>query len=198
MICVVFFMYRCNNIYTLGVILIEHQNMDQEIFKETVFILKDEMYRLAKNFVKSNDEAQDVVQDLMVKLWQTRDTLPNYSNLKAFVLRCVRNDCLNRLKHENVKQGFVQLQLHTQSNYNAETNNLKDEIVGFIRDLPEKQRLVIHMKDVEEYEIKEIAQILEMEENAVRVNLNRAREKIRVQITQLMEYEKRQIKRSLS
>ena len=55
--------------------------------------------------------------------------------------------------------------------------------------------MVIHLKDVEEYEVSEISEILEMEENAVRVNLMRARQKVKEQITQLMDYEQRQISR---
>ena len=64
-----------------------------------------------------------------------------------------------------------------------ETNNLKDYILKYINELPEKQRLVIHLKDVEEHEVSEIAEILEMEENAVRVNLMRARQKVKAQTT---------------
>ena len=55
--------------------------------------------------------------------------------------------------------------------------------------------MVIHLKDVEEYEVSEISEILEMEENAVRVNLMRARQKVKEQITQLMNYEQRQFSR---
>jgi RNA polymerase sigma-70 factor (ECF subfamily) len=76
-----------------------------------------------------------------------------------------------------------------------EVNNLKEKIINFINELPEKQKMVIHLKDVEEYEVSEISEILEMEENAVRVNLMRARQKVKEQITQLMNYEQRQISR---
>ena len=76
-----------------------------------------------------------------------------------------------------------------------EVNNLKEKIINFINELPEKQKMVIHLKDVEEYEVSEISEILEMEENAVRVNLMRARQKVKEQITQLMNYEQRQFSR---
>jgi RNA polymerase sigma-70 factor (ECF subfamily) len=55
--------------------------------------------------------------------------------------------------------------------------------------------MVIHLKDVEEYDVSEISEMLEMEENAVRVNLMRARQKVKEQISQLMSYEKRSITR---
>ncbi|WP_326981184.1 sigma-70 family RNA polymerase sigma factor [Chryseobacterium sp. MYb264] len=169
--------------------------MTQETFKSTVFILKNEMYRFAKRFVMSSDEAEDVVQDLMIKFWQKKEELEQFGNLKSYALKAVRNECLNRLKHHDVKQGFADLQLHRSELYSMEVNNLKEHIVGFINQLPEKQKLVIHLKDVEEYDVSEIAEMMEMEENAVRVNLMRARQKVKEQITQLMDYEQRQISR---
>lgn len=167
--------------------------MTHAIFKETVFCLKDEMYRFAKRFVLSSDEAEDVVQDLMMKFWQKKEELATFGNIKSYAMRSVKNECLNRLKHHDVKMGFADFQLHRSELYQMETNNMKDHILNFIRQLPEKQKAVIHLRDVEEYDISEIAETLDMEENAVRVNLMRARQKIKEQITQLMNYENRQI-----
>ena len=168
--------------------------MNQETFKNTVFVLKDEMYRFAKRFLVSSDEAQDLVQDLMMKFWQKKDELAGL-NIKSYALKCVKNECLNKLKHEIVKQNFADLQIHRSELYKMEVNNLKEKIINFINELPEKQKMVIHLKDVEEYEVSEISEILEMEENAVRVNLMRARQKVKEQITQLMNYEQRQFSR---
>ncbi len=166
--------------------------MNQETFKNTVFVLKDEMYRFAKRFLVSSDEAEDLVQDLMLKFWQKKDELVHL-NLKSYVLKCVKNECLNKLKHETVKQNFADFQLHRNELYKMETNNLKEKILEFINALPEKQKLVIHLKDVEEYEVSEISEILEIEENAVRVNLMRARQKVKEQIKNLLAFENRKI-----
>ena len=167
--------------------------MDQETFKKTVFVLKDKMFRFAKRFLQSTDESQDVVQDLMVKFWQMKEQLEQYSNLKSFAMKCVKNECLNRLKHTEVKMGFAQMEYGRKEYYSNEVNNLREHIIGFIDELPEKQRMVMHLKDVEEYDVHEISEIMEMEENAVRVNLMRARQKVKEQITQLMNYENRAI-----
>ncbi|MFY1048378.1 RNA polymerase sigma factor [Chryseobacterium sp. GP-SGM7] len=169
--------------------------MTHEIFKNTVFILRDEMFRFAKRFVMSSDEAEDIVQDLMIKFWQKKDELDQFGNFKSYALKSVRNECLNRLKHHDVKLGFADLQLHRSELYSMDVNNLKEQIIGFINLLPEKQKMVIHLKDVEEYDVSEISEMLEMEENAVRVNLMRARQKVKEQISQLMSYEQRQISR---
>ncbi len=167
--------------------------MTHETFKNTVFCLKDEMYRFAKRFVMSSDEAEDVVQDLMMKFRKKKEDLANFGNLKSYVLKSVKNECLNRLKHHDVKMGFADFQIHRSELYQIETNNLKEQILGFINGLPEKQKAVIHLKDVEEYDVPEISEILEMEENAVRVNLMRARTKIKEQIQKLMDFENKVI-----
>ena len=167
--------------------------MTHEIFKNTVFSLKDEMYRFAKRFVISSDEAEDVVQDLMMKFWQKKEELANFGNLKSYAMKSVKNECLNRLKHETVKLGFADFQKHRTEIHEVEANNLKEHIIGFINQLPEKQKAVIHLKDVEEYNVAEISEILEMAENAVRVNLMRARQKVKEQIQNLMDFENKMI-----
>ena len=167
--------------------------MTQENFKETVYILKDEMYRFAKKFLMSADEAEDLVMDLMMKFWQKKDELSVIENVKSFAMRSVKNECLNRLKHHEVKLGFASQTRHQSELYQIETNNMKEQILGFISQLPEKQKMAIHLKDVEEYEISEIGQMLDMEENAVRVNLMRARQKVKESINKLYAYENRQI-----
>lgn len=167
--------------------------MTHEIFKNTVFCLKDEMYRFAKRFVISSDEAEDVVQDLMMKFWQKKDDLSSFGNLKSYVMKSVKNECLNRLKHEEVKLGFADFQKHRSDSHQVESNNMKDQIIGFINDLPEKQKAVIHLKDVEDFDVSEISEMLEMEQNAVRVNLMRARQKVKEQILNLMDFEDRMI-----
>ena len=167
--------------------------MTQECFQKSVFILKDEMYRFAKKFLTSADEAEDAVMDLMMKFWQKKEELSKVENLKSFIMRSVKNECLNRLKHHEVKSGFADQTRHRSELYQIETNNMREQILGFINQLPEKQKMVIHLKDVEEYEIAEIAQMMEIEENAVRINLMRARQKVKEAINKLYAYENRQI-----
>lgn len=166
--------------------------MDQETFKQTVFYLKDEMFRFAKSLLVSHDAAQDTVQDLMLKFWQKKDELPK-SSLKSYVLKAVKNECLNRLRHETVKESFAEVSKRNDGHCTVEINNLNEEILKFIAMLPEKQCAVMHLKDVEEYDVSEISEILGLEENAIRTNLMRARQKVRQQITQLMNYENRSI-----
>lgn len=166
--------------------------MNQQTFKTTVFILKDKLFRFATSLLVSKDEAQDVVQEVMLKLWQNKDRLHLYNNIEAFAVKCIKNECLNRLKHFQITQNY-------KTNYTAKelylntTNNLEEIIVAMIHQLPEKQRMVMHLKDVEEYQISEISEILDMENNAVRANLMRARQKIRLQLEKIFEHEGKQL-----
>ena len=141
----------------------------------------------------SADEAEDLVMDLMMKFWQKKDELSVIENVKSFAMRSVKNECLNRLKHHEVKLGFASQTRHQSELYQIETNNMKEQILGFISQLPEKQKMVIHLKDVEEYEISDIGEMLDMEDNAVRINLMRARQKVKESINKLYAYENRQI-----
>jgi RNA polymerase sigma-70 factor (ECF subfamily) len=89
--------------------------------------------------------------------------------------------------------GFADFQKHRSEIHEVESNNMKDQIIGFINELPEKQKTVIHLKDVEDFDVAEISEILEMEQNAVRVNLMRARQKVKEKIQKLMDFENRMI-----
>ncbi|TYP97584.1 RNA polymerase sigma-70 factor (ECF subfamily) [Sphingobacterium allocomposti] len=166
--------------------------MNQEAFKNTVFVLKDGMYRFAKSILVDEDEAYDLVQEVMMKLWQKRETLLRIGNIEAFAMRCVRNDAMNRKKHAKVVQLYQESVIEgvTKEQYPAMTKEL---ILRLIHALPEKQRTVMHLRDIEEYEINEICEVMDMDERAVRVNLTRARQKVKAQLQKIFDYEKRQI-----
>ena len=193
--CLTFKQPRTLKVFKLKTLNFTHltESMTQANFQQSVYSLRDEMFRFAKKFLMSTDEAEDVVMDLMMKFWQKKEELLVVENLKSFAMRSVKNECLNRLKHHDVKLGFASQTKHTSELYQIETNNMREQILGFISQLPEKQKMVIHLKDVEEYEISEISGIMEMEENAVRVNLMRARQKVKESINKLYAYENRQI-----
>lgn len=165
--------------------------MNQQTFQITVFAHKDKLFRLAKRLLVSHDEAFDAVQNVFMKLWQMKDELHRYTNIEAFAMQSVKNECYNRLKHfEVVENHRIDVGNKPKSEVFA-VDNTKEVILEMINSLPQKQKMVIHLKDVEEYEISEIAEIMEMEENAVRINLMRARQKIKVQLEKLFEYEQR-------
>ncbi len=166
--------------------------MNQETFKTSVFVHKDKLFRFARRILISDDEAFDVVQEILMKLWEKRESITDLNSIEAYAMRMVNNECINRLRKFDVRENYkntTQVKLSIQD----EQQEIKLIILKLINQLPEKQRKVMHLKDVEEFEMKEIASILEMEENTVRVNLMRARQKVREQLEVFFENEKRAI-----
>jgi RNA polymerase sigma factor (sigma-70 family) len=157
--------------------------MTQQDFKIRVFPLKDKLYRLSKRIMQNEEEAKDMVQEAFIRLWKKGDGLMEYRSIEALAVVTTRNLCLDRLKAKKLPSESL-------DNIRSESEIVRDEemtdhseIMGKIRKiikgLPELQRTVIQLRDIEGYDYEEIAGILQMNENAVRVNLSRARKKIR-------------------
>lgn len=166
--------------------------MNQETFKTTVFVLKDKLYRFANRFLEQEEDAFDLVQELMMKLWEKRLELSHVQNMEAFAMSMLRNMAYNKIDKAGRHAKYLQeVPNDIQSErYPALTQEL---ILKYIDALPEKQRMVMYLRDVEEYEIKDISSLCEIDENAVRVNLSRARQAVRASLTKIFEYEERRI-----
>jgi len=166
--------------------------MNQEQFKNAVFVHKDKLFRFAKRILVDDDEALDAVQNVMMRLWKLRDQLHQYKNVEAFCMQSVKNEALNRIKKDKVRADYID-QYQVVSMTENTVGNTKEIILEMINSLPEKQRLVMHLRDVEDYDIDEIVEVLDMGESAVRVNLMRARQKVKEQLTKLFDYERTRV-----
>ena len=166
--------------------------MNQETFKQSVFVLKDKLYRFANRFLEHQEDAYDLVQEVMLKLWEQRGQLEQLKSIEAFSMQMVRNMAYNRIDKMGRHAKYLnQLPAdYQQEHYPSMTKEL---ILKMIDELPEKQRLVMYLRDVEEYEIEDIAEVAGLEENAVRVNLSRARTTVRTNLTKVFDYEKKRI-----
>lgn len=157
--------------------------MNQNEFVHLVAPFKDKVFRLAKRMLVSTEEAEDATQEVMVKLWNKNESLDLYHNIEAFAMTMTKNYCLDQLKSK--RAGNLQI-VHTH--YTDREPNLQQQLEDsdslnwvekIINTLPEQQRLIIQMRDMEQYEFAEIATILEMNETAIRVALSRGRKTIR-------------------
>ena len=166
--------------------------MKQNDFIDAVLPFKDKLYRLAKRILVSNDEAEDAVQEVYLKLWKGRERIQKYKSPEAFAMTMTKNYCLDRLKskqasnlkliHSNYQEKDTPLQRR------IELNDSVSLVHKLIENLPEQQKLVIQLRDVEEYEFDEIAKMLDLQPTAVRVTLSRARKTIREQLTKQHNY----------
>lgn len=166
--------------------------MKQTEFLNTVLPFKDKVFRLAKRLLVSTDEAEDATQELYLKLWTNKNKLGEYKNVEAFAMTMTKNYCLDQLKakrsnnltlvHSNYKDNNISLER------NIELNDSVSKVHEFIEKLPEKQKLIIQLRDIENYNYDEIGKILDLQPTAVRVALSRARKTIREQLIKQHNY----------
>ena len=157
--------------------------MDKVGFNRWMAHLRPKLYRFALSLTKRTDEAEDVVQDVGVKLWERRDELSAIRNVEAYAMSAIRNRCLDYSRSPQNRMDELTDDydtVHEQTPYKAlEQADMAAFVRRLIDRLPEQQKMVMRLRDVEGYELDEIAEILEMNEGAVRANLSRARQKIR-------------------
>lgn len=166
--------------------------MTQVEFLNIVMPFKDKVYRLAKRLLVSTEEAEDATQEVLMKLWNNKTNIENYNNVEAFSMTMTKNFCLDKLKskqsqnlkivHSNYEDGNTSLQKQ------VELNDSVNWVAKIIEDLPEQQKLVIQLRDIEAYDLDEIANMLDMNNTAVRVALSRARKTIREKLTNTHNY----------
>ena len=157
--------------------------MNQNEFVLLIAPFKDKVFRLAKRLLLCTEEAEDATQEVLVKLWSNNENLDNYNSVEAFAMTITKNYCLDQLKSK--RAGNLKM-VHTNFTDREPSLDKKVEdsdslhwVEKIIDQLPEQQRLIIQLRDIEQYEFEEIAKILEMNQTAIRVALSRGRKTIR-------------------
>lgn len=130
------------------------------------------------------------MQDVFERVWRTRDKVLSSTYPKAYICRIAHNLAIDRERIKKRRQTFsVNDEITTNDiTISAELSDIASITQQAIASLPEKQRLAIHLRDIEGYEIEEIAEVLETDETNVRMNLSRARKSIRETITKVLNY----------
>ena len=143
------------------------------------------MYRLALRITLSSQEAEDVVQDVIIILWNTRDHLDTVDNLEAYALRMTRNLALDRqrMRVNQIESLDAIKEQPLADDTRGEQQEQVESVRTAMRQLPEKQRSVMQLRDFEGYSYKEIAEMLSITEDQVKVNLFRARQFIKAKLT---------------
>lgn len=166
--------------------------MDQKEFIKIISPFKDRVFRLAKRLLVSNEEAEDATQEVLVRLWSNKNRLESYSSVEALAITITKNYCLDQLKSKRATEMRL-----VHSNYSdrqpglqqqAEDRDSWEWVEKIVEKLPEQQKIILQMRDIEQYEFEEIAKIMDMNETAVRVALSRARKIIREELTKKHNY----------
>lgn len=157
--------------------------MNQNEFMQLVSPFKSKIFRVAKRLLVSTEEAEDATQEVLVKLWTKNESLEAYTSVEALAMTMTKNYCLDQLKSKRagnlriVHNNFTDREPPLQKQ--VEDTDTMHWVEKIIDQLPDQQRLIVQMRDIEQYEYDEIAKIMEMNETAVRVALSRARKTIR-------------------
>lgn len=165
--------------------------MTEKEFKINILPLSSQVYPMAKRLLITEDAACEAVQLSMVKLWENRSKLNGCNNIKAFVFRVTRNTCLDELKRKKADSFDDMGRNINQASYQLEYDDV--EAVALVRkiveELPEGQRDVIQLRDIDGLEFIEIAEILSTDIAYIRVLLSRARKKVKEKLEKIYAYE---------
>ena len=162
--------------------------MNQYDFVQIINPFRDKLFRLAKRLLVSTEEAEDATQEVLVKLWNKNNSLNKYNSIEALAMKITKNYCLDQLKSKRASNLPI-----THNNYKdqqstaeqkTEVNDCLQWVEKIINQLPEQQQILIQLRDVEQYEYAEIAQIVNMTESAIRTTLSRTRKTIREKMQQ--------------
>ena len=166
----------------------------QEIsFRNDILPLKDKLFRLALRITLDRAEAEDVVQDTMIRVWNKRDEWQQFESVEAYCLIVAKNLAIDRSQKKDAQN--VELtpemaeEVDTSGPYDRLVNNERMKIIHrLIDELPEKQRLIMQLRDIEGESYKDIAKVLQLTDEQVKVNLFRARQKVKQRYIEIDEY----------
>ena len=166
----------------------------QEIsFRDDILPLKDKLFRLALRITFDRAEAEDVVQDTMIRVWNKREEWTQFGSIEAYCLTVAKNLAIDRSQKKEAQNVELTPEMEEESEisgpYDQLVNNERMSIIHrLINELPEKQRPIMQLRDIEGESYKEIAKILNLTEEQVKVNLFRARQKVKQRYLEIDEY----------
>ena len=165
----------------------------QKHFLKHIDEIRDKIFRITKRILVSKEEAEDATQEVILKLWQMDpEKRDSFKSLEAYSVTMVKNYCLDRLKSKQAQTltlderfGGVNSDSVQKKIEQVDELNLVQELIDR---LPEKERLIIQFREIEQYDFNEIASILNLPEGTIRVYLSRIRKKLRKQFIELQNH----------
>lgn len=161
--------------------------MSIDSFHNIILPLKDKLFRLAYSIVREQAEAEDILQDVLLKLWIKREEWSYIENLEAYCFRITKNTALDRLASMSVRKTGV-IDAEKENLFFVERRSPHSEMVRkeqrsviaqSIDALAENQRLVFTLREIEGMSYREIAEALAISEDLVKISLHRARKRMK-------------------
>ncbi|HMT54368.1 MAG TPA: sigma-70 family RNA polymerase sigma factor [Saprospiraceae bacterium] len=145
---------------------------------------KDKLYRFALNIVGNTFDAEDIMQELMIKIWNRMDQYTLIENKEAWCMTVTRNMCIDKVRNKKTSAQDISDYHHLRDSTPTVDKKLEEterfgNIMSLVNQLPEKQKMIIHLRDVEGYTYQEIADLTETTVDFVKVSLHRARKALK-------------------
>lgn len=155
--------------------------MDRKEFETLATRLRPRIIAMACRCLENNDDADDIAQDTLLKLWSMKDRLDEYNSIDALAIVIGRHLCLDRLKRTKTQpldETSIDDIVSSPEDVIVE-NEIEENINRLINALPDGQQIILKLKHIEGMETTEIAHMIGSSEVAVRVQLSRARNRIK-------------------
>jgi len=171
------------NIFTLEnerEILTQIGKGNQNAFESLFRFYYTALSRFAFTYLKDADDAEEVVQDVFIKLWESRSKIETIQSVKSYLYRSVSNRCLNNIKHEKIKQIHRSEVINTTGHTfdtgvnTLEKKDLEKSIQIALETLPTQCRKVFELSRFQELSYKEIAEVLDISVKTVENHIGKA------------------------
>ena len=166
---------------------------DERAFQALFIDYYSVLVSFATKYIDNQEVAEDIVQDTMIRVWNKRDEWTQFDSIEAYCLTVARNLAIDR--SQKLESQNVELTPETQEMPDTLTPDRayeQDEqlrlVHHLINELPEKQRTIVQLRDIEGKSYKEIADVLQLTEEQVKVNLFRARQRIKLKYSEIDNY----------
>ncbi|TXD47596.1 RNA polymerase sigma factor [Polaribacter sp. IC073] len=168
--------------------------MNKIDFKLKVFSLSERLFPLVARMLGNNANAEDAIQEIMMKLWVKRKKIAKHPNITGFVFLTARNHCIDLLRKKKLvlDDSTIPLKILASRNEHIELEwkELNSIIEEILQKLPKQQKEVFIMRDLDGYEFTEIASTMQLKVENIRVLLSRARKQVRTELEKTYSYEK--------
>ncbi len=165
---------------------------DDDAFEQLFKTYFKALHCYASVMLSHDSYAEEIIQNLFMKFWERRELLNVQVSLKAYLYKCVHNECLNYLKHQKIKAKYREHAVFTMEDYTDNTSKglaygeLRDRLQTALNELPEQCRTIFQMSRFEELKYREIAEELNLSVKTVENQMGKALKILRVKLVDFL------------
>jgi RNA polymerase sigma-70 factor (ECF subfamily) len=168
--------------------------MTPEEFRKVILPEGRRLYALAFRFLNNREEAEDTVQEVMMKLWEDRTRLGNFANPAAWATTVTRNMCIDMLRkrrkmsHEEIEAVIITGRADDVTVTDHDSREAAALVTGIVERMKEPYRSAVILRDMEGYSYEEAAVVMQTSVETLRTTLSRARKSIREELEKIYSY----------